>query len=230
MRAVLIATSLLATPALAAPDDTPRIIVAGTGSIRTPPDRATIEYSVRGEGPTSDAAVTALVASRQRIESGLGALAQPTSIHAGKVMIQEVRDPRCKSDDDGPRLTSDTCAIVGYTAQIATTIETGAVAQAGTVVGLLGRGGAINPHIEDFALSHPHDAEGLALAAALADARRKAKSVAEGAGVHLGKLLSVSTDPDRSDAQDIVVTASRRLAPPAIVAPPIVVEVTPSPV
>ncbi|MGI4730217.1 MAG: SIMPL domain-containing protein [Janthinobacterium lividum] len=232
MRAIA-AVVLLATPAiaLAADEPTPRIIVAGTGSVQTPPDRATVGYTVRGEGATSDAAVAALVESRQRIEAGLGALARPVTIHAGKVAIRAVHDPRCKTDDDdAPRLTSGTCAIVGYTAQIGSTLETGAVAQVGTVVGVLGRGGAIDPHVEDFALSHPRDAERQALAVALADARRKAEAVAQGSGVRLGRLLTVSTDPDRSDAQDVVVTGNRVPAPPVVSPPPIVVDVAPAPV
>ncbi|WP_174298200.1 SIMPL domain-containing protein [Sphingomonas bacterium] len=235
MRAVhpvtaITAAALFATPVFAGPDDSPHISVAATASVQTPPDRATIEYAVRGEGATSDMAIAALVATRQRIEDTVAILAQPISIHTGKVTIQEVRDSRCKSDDDSPHLASGACSIVGYTALITATIDTGAVAQVGTMVGLLGRGGAINPRVEDFALSRPHDAERKALAAALANARRKAEAVAEGSGVRLGRLLSVSTDPDRSDAQDIVVTASRRSASPGIAGAPIIVELTPSPV
>ncbi|MDB5712018.1 MAG: hypothetical protein JWL96_4088 [Sphingomonas bacterium] len=47
-----------ATPAFAAPGDAPpRITVGGSGQVFTPPDLATIGYTVRGEGATSDAAV-----------------------------------------------------------------------------------------------------------------------------------------------------------------------------
>lgn len=49
----------------------PRIVVTGFGEIKTMPDVATIGYVVRGEGATSDEAVTALTASDASINAAL---------------------------------------------------------------------------------------------------------------------------------------------------------------
>src|SRR2546421_12993188 len=49
----------------------PRIIVDGYGEVQTMADVATISYTLRGEGATSDEAVRAMVAMGDRIEAAL---------------------------------------------------------------------------------------------------------------------------------------------------------------
>ena len=63
--ALAVASLAFTNPATAQSVEPPRISVVGTGTVKTGPDRATIEYGVRGEGTTSDAAIGALVACKQ---------------------------------------------------------------------------------------------------------------------------------------------------------------------
>lgn len=235
MRAILAAGTLV-LPFVAqaqAPDAPPRIIVAGTGVASTPPDRATVEYSVRGEGATSDAAVTALVEKRRAIDGGVAGLRVPVQSGASRVSVSEVRSPDCRQGYNAPQLSTGPCAVLGYTAELQVTVRTPATRQAGTMVGLLGRLGATNPRIESFDLADPHAAQGQAIAAALADARAKAQAMAQGAGVRLGPLLSASNGGGGYQPEgEIIVTGARLPAPPAPPPPPppIAVELTPQPI
>lgn len=230
--ALALTAILAATPALAADDVTPRITVSGTGSVRTPPDRATVEYTVRGEGATSDAAVSALVSKRHGIDGGIGALRVAADASASRVAIAEVRSPECRQGYNSPQLSTGPCAILGYTAELQVTVRTDAVKQVGTMVGLLGRLGATDPRLESFELADPRVAQTAAIAIALADARAKAQSVAQGAGVRLGRLLSASNaGSGYQNEGDIIVTGQRIAAPaPPPPPPPIVVDLVPQPI
>ncbi|WP_375381726.1 SIMPL domain-containing protein [uncultured Sphingomonas sp.] len=182
MRAIVIAATLLAipTPALAAPDDTPRISVSATASVQTPPDRATIQYTVHGEGASSDEAVASMVGKRERIDGGLASLHVAVEAGTSRVAVTEARGPDCRQNYGSARLSTGTCAIQGYAADMTVTLRTAAVTKVGTVVGLLGRLGATEPRLESFSLAALGDAQRRAIAAALADARAKAEAVAQG--------------------------------------------------
>lgn len=234
MRAIVIAGILLATPAFAAPDDTPRISVSATASVQTPPDRATIAYTVHGEGASSDEAVASMVGKRERIDAGLASLHIAVEAGTSRVAVTEGRGPDCRQNYGTARLSTGACAIQGYAADLTVSLRTAAVMKVGTMVGLLGRLGATDPRLESFSLAAPGEAQRRAIAAALADARAKAEAVAQGTGVKLGALISASNG---SGYQDIVVTASRAVAPPppppvlsVPVAPPIGVALTPQPI
>src|SRR5260221_13175569 len=69
-----------AQPVLQTLPEGPRIIVDGQGEVKTAADVATISYTLRGEGPTSDDAVRAMVATGVRTEvaiHGVDANAKP---------------------------------------------------------------------------------------------------------------------------------------------------------
>jgi uncharacterized protein YggE len=61
------------------------------------------------------------------------------------------------------------------------------------MVGLAGRGGAFNAHINRWDLKDPRDAKRRAIAAALIDAQGKAAAVAAGTRVALGPILTIAT-------------------------------------
>lgn len=220
----------IAAPALA---DTPppRISVTGTGSVFTPPDLAIIAYTIHGEGPTADAAVSALVAKRTAVDNGVAGLVDAAA-KGGQVAIREVRDRACSDSSYGPpRLNTGACAITGYVADLPLEIRTRNVARAATAVGLIGRLGGTDPRIANYTLADPRPAARRAMAAALADAKARAEGIAEGAGVKLGTLLSASDGSRTETAEDIVVTGSRVSAPaPPPPPPPIAIDVTPRPI
>lgn len=236
MRAMILAAALL--PMTAAAQEAPgqrTIRVTGVGKVRTPPDVARLQYWVRGEGATPDAASAALAAKQKAILGGivslLGAGTEPTT---GDVTIIEVRDRGC-DDNRGyggqPRLSQGACAVIGHVATMQASVRTRAIEKAGTAAGLAARLGASDARLTGFELAAPADAQRRATAAAIADAKARAQAVASGAGERLGPLLSVSDQNGFSPAE-IVVTGARAMAPPPPPPPPppVEIDVKPAPI
>jgi len=229
---LLIASMALAAPNAALSNDpkVPRIVVEGSGSAKTPPNVADIEYEVHGEGQTSDQAIKSLVSKSATIENALRSMDPALELHSATVKVQGVRRGQCKAEDydEAAHLSTGDCAIVGYVATQDFDMKTTKVSDAGTMVGLASREGASDPTIESFGLADQRTAKQQAIAAALADARTKAEAVAAGSNSRLGDVISISLDDARG--QEIVVTGYRAnrgvAAPPA----PVAVSVTPGPV
>ena len=235
MRCVALLTLLVATPAFAE-DPSPRISVMGNATVSTPPDRAQINFTVHGEGATSDEAVTALAAKRKAIEAGLARYAAKAELGASRVAVNEVRGAACNRPMyNAPKLSTGECAIIGYVADLQITLRTTAVSDAGTIVGLIGRLGGTNPVLDHFSLGSDGDAQRRATTAAIADARRQADALAAGAGVKLGELISVSNAGlvYQPAMADMIVTANMIAPPPpppAPQAPAIPVDLHPRPI
>ena len=232
---LLAGLAFCSTAAMAADEPRPRISVNGTGSVETPPDIATISYRIVGEGPTSDVAVTALVAKRGRIAVGLAALDRRIEPRASEVAIAEVRAPECRQDYGRPRLSTGPCAITGYVATVQMTVRTTAVKQSGTLVRLIGRLEGSEPRLTGFALADPGAAQRRAIAAALVDAKAKAQAIASGTGATLGRLIAASNS-SYGEARFLRVQDDGAAPPPLPppppppAPPPIAVDLTPRPV
>ncbi len=192
---------LTATPALAQSGDdrVPVIQVLGVGTVSTPPDVATITYTVRGEGKTADDASTALATKQRAIAAELTALlGRGARLSSGDVSVIEARSDKCENFsgyNSRPRLSEGDCVVTGYIATLQGTARTGAIDRAGTAVGVVARLGAREAQIQGFSLSDPAAAQRRATIAAIAAARAKAEAMAAGAGVKLGELLALN-DPD----------------------------------
>ena len=210
----------------------PRIIVEGEGSVRTPPNIATISYELRGEGKTSDDAARSLVEKASQIESALRTLDPGIEPKAGAVEFAEARGPACKSDeyDDRARLSVGPCAVVGYVATQSVSARTQRVEESGTLVGLAGRNGATEPKIASFELSDDREQKRQAIAAAIANARAKAQAIAESSGTSLGPVQSIALDRAGDDAEIIVVTGARLSSPNFLQSTPIQIRVSPQPI
>ena len=143
--------------------------------------------------------------------------------------ITEVRGKDCPQC--GPaRLSVGECTVLGFVAELPTTLRTADVSRAGTMIGLIGRLEGTSPSLSDFSLADPKLAQRRAIAAALADAREKADAIAGGTSRRLGRLLAASYGNMNADnTNDIVVTA-RRVESPTMVMPPIVVDLNPQPI
>ena len=197
-----------------------RIEVSGYGEVKYMPDVATIAYTIRGEGPTSDDAVRAMTASAARIQAAIREVDAAAEPKTNDVRIVEVRSTDCKEQSYGPpQLSSGACTIVGYVATQSVSLRTPAVKESGTLVGLVGRSGGLSPRIEGFTVRDSRPEQQRAIFAALADAASKATAIAAASHVQLGPILNVTSGP-RNDAQQIVLTASRVSAPPAPPPPP----------
>lgn len=237
MRYLVAAFLLLPTGAAAQQVPPERTIrVTGVGVVRTPPDVARIDYWVRGEGATPDAASQAL-ATRQKAISGALArlLGAGTDVTSSNVLVVEVKDRSC--DDAGynsqPRLSQGACAVTGYLARMQGTVRTRAVDKAGTAAGLASRLGANDARLAAFELSDRAEAGRRATAAALADAKARAEAIAAGSGARLGALLSVN-DQSGFAPGEVVVGAMAMAAPPPPppeqMAAPVAIDVKPAPI
>ena len=188
---------------------------------------------MRGEGTTSDHAVLSMTEQGAGIEAALRKIDAPVEPLTGDVKVTPVRSDDCKESDDGsPQLSTGPCAILGYVATQSVTVLTSAVRHAGTMVGLIGRGGAFEAHISSFDLRDSHPAQQRAIQNALSDAATKATAIAAASHVPLGSILSLNTAP-RQEGEEIEVTAANRsYAPPALAVapPPVPVNVKPEPI
>lgn len=222
----------VAQPVIEAVPERPRIVVTGYGEMKAMPDLATISYTARGEGATSDDAVRAMTASGARIDAALHAIDATAEPHTSEVKVTAVKSDDCKEQQYGaPQLSTGVCAISGYVATQSVTLRTKAVKDAGTMVGLVGRAGGINPRIDSFDEGDSRAAQQKAIAAALADAASKAAAIAAASHLELGPILNVTSGP-RNDRQEIVVSGRSFAsvnAPPPPPPPPVPVNVVPEP-
>lgn len=208
------------------------IVVDGYGEVRTTPDIATISYTLRGEGATSDEAVRAMVAAGARIGDALRGVDVAAEPRTSKVEVSPAKGSNCKDEDydSGVQLSKGACAIVGFIATQTVTIQTTGINDAGTMVGLAGRGGAYNARINDFDLSDPAAAAAKkqALTAALMNAQAKAFAIAAGTHLTIGQILNVTTG-DRGAVTTISSQEVRLNSLPQSFAapPPVVVNLKP---
>jgi uncharacterized protein YggE len=232
MLAGIFASTIAASAVAQTPGQQPSIIVDGYGEVKTMPDVATISYTLRGEGRSSDEAVKAMVAMGARIEASLRSVDPAAEQRTSKVEISGIKKPDCKERDYGPeQLSTGDCAIVGYVATQAVTIKTAKVTEAGTLVGLAARDGSYDAGVSSFGLQDPRTARQQAIGIAIQDAASKAAAVAAGSRLTLGPIVTVSTS-GRPQGQEIVVTGNRLPQANLSVAvpPPVNVKLTPEPI
>lgn len=237
-RTIATILALLGAPAAAQEaDPTPSIQVVGVASVSTKPDIANLIYWVTGEGKTADEASAALAAKQKAIVGGMRALLGSDAILAsGEISVMETRDPQCDgpgNPNNRPRLSEGACTRTGYLAMLQGTGRTGAVDKAGTAAALAARLGARDARVQSFQLADPAAAQRRAAAAAIRDARIKAEAMATGAGVRLGRLITLNDQNAGYDVSYLAVN-SRDLAPPPPPpplhsAPPVEIDVTPRP-
>lgn len=236
MRRILLAASalsLIAQVAMAAQSAEPvTIVVIGTGVVRTEPESANVSFEVRGEGSSADAATMGLVKSQQAVEEGIAAVeGVKIALTTGKMAVEPVRGKDCKEDyDDSPKLSSGACAITGYVSTMQVKVVVMPASSAGTVVGVAARLGAEDANVAGYDIRDQAAARRRAVAAALIDAKEKARTIAEGAGGSLGALVSVKDSASGfqtdDNVQEVAVTAQRRLQP----RPPVQVTLKPEPI
>jgi len=233
MLAVLVGGQAFAAAAQPAIANQRSIIVDGYGEVKTNPDLATISYTLRGEGVTSDEAVRAMVVSGARIEAALRGIDPAVDPQTSKVEVSPARSADCKASDEdsSAQLSKGACAIVGYVATQSVTVDTADVKDAGTMTGLAGRGGAFDARVDSFDLKDSRAAKARAIAAALVDAQAKAVAIATGTHVTLGPILSAATG-DRSVTTITSQEVKLDVLPPvyANAPPPVPVNVKPEPI
>ncbi|WP_287747025.1 SIMPL domain-containing protein [Methylobacterium sp.] len=190
----------LAAPVLAAPAaaEEGRITVVGRASVEAVPDYATVEIAVESRGPTAAAALDQNSAAAQKVIAFAKEFDAEVSTTA--VVLQPVtrpvRDARGQEAPDG------------YRALNAVHIRLKALARLGELMRRSLDGGADRIGGVSFGLLDPARTEDEARAAAVRDAIRQARGLAEAAGVRLGAVERI-VSPARTEG---AVYASRTLA------------------
>lgn len=238
---VLAMAILAAAPGAVANAQTPQspqILVAASGTARTAPDMATIGFTLRGEGATSDEAASKLRDQAAAMSAAInGLLPKAADFRSSSFSMAQVRSRECDANAYGQqRLSTGACAIIGYIATMPVSVDTTRPADAGTLVSMIGRMGGLDASLQRFWLRDDAAARNQAMQAALANAKGKAALIADGAGARLGPVLRVQ-DADYREVSlepDIVQMANGRNAPPPPPPPappaPVRVELTPRPI
>ncbi len=175
--------------ALASEDNpVPRILVTGEGSVDVAPDMAVLVLSVMREAPTARAALTANSAAMGKVldaMAGLGIAKRDLQTANFDIQPRYSYPQPGKDADNAPRL-------VGYTVRNSLTVRVRDITRVGEVLDTsvtlgVNEGGSIL-----FTNDDPSAAITQARVKAVAEALAKARTLAEAAGVKIGKVLEIS--------------------------------------
>ncbi len=208
--AVLLAAALSALPAALAAQsaETPaRLAVTGTGRVDAAPDMAVVTLGVQTQART---AAQALADNNARLASVIARLRE-----AGIAP----RDVQTSGLSLGPRYDygdGRTPRLVGYEASNQLSVRVRALDTLGTVLDAAVSDGANTLGGLTFTLADPGPARDAALAAAAADARRKAQLMAEAAGVRLGRVLEITEHGGYAPPQPMLRAAMADAAPASV--------------
>jgi uncharacterized protein YggE len=187
----------------------PRITVTGEGRAEAVPDLAVVTIGVT---TGADTAAAALAENNARLTAVLDRL------RAAGVADRDLQTsglslgPRYDYGDNRPP------RIVGYEATNQLAVRVRALDTLGAILDAAVADGANTLGGLAFSLSDPQAARDAALAAAVAEARRKATLIAEAAGVRLGPVLSISEQVAYAGPQPMPRLAMAEAAPAVPVA------------
>jgi uncharacterized protein len=181
--------AVLAMPLAAAAQETPptpRIVVSGQGQAAIAPDMAWLDLSVMREADTARAA---LDQANEAVAGVIAALKQagiePRDLQTSGLSINPRYVYPQNNDGQPPR-------IVGYQVSNSLNVRVRDLARLGEVIDRavtlgVNQGGGIRFENDD-----PKEAIAQARKAAVAEAREKAQTLAEAAGVALGRVIEIS--------------------------------------
>ena len=173
------------------------IAVTGTGTVETTPDQAEFSLGVESTGPT---ARDALAANSERMRRVLAALAA-AGVDKKDVQTQDVSVSRSYPDS-------------GYSADNTVSVTIHDLQKAGSILDAATNVGASNVYGPTLTRSDQDELQAKALRAAVGNARTKARTLADAAGVELGSVTAIS-----EDGNEPVPVFAARLASPAKSAP-----------
>ncbi|WP_288588215.1 SIMPL domain-containing protein [uncultured Methylobacterium sp.] len=206
---------LLAGPALA--DEPPaRIGVVGRASREVAPDFATVEVAVESRGATPAAALDQNSAAARKVvelagEFGITGPDLATAAVSLRPATKTVRDPGGQMRD----------APDGFQATNAVSVRVRDLKRLGALMRRLIDGGADRIGGVAFGLSDPGQAENTVRADAVRDARRQAETLAEAAGLRLGRLESLVSPPRQGGAMPMQARAFAAKGMPGGLAVPV---------
>lgn len=158
------------------------ISVPGVGRVAVQPDIATLRLGVLVVRQTAAAARESAAASMTTVIAALSAKGvAKKDLRTALLSLSPVTD---YSPETGPRVT-------GYQAANSVSVTVRDLAQAGGLIDAALAAGATSMDGLDFTVDDPSAAEEEARKLAMADARRRAQTIAQAAGVTLGAVVGV---------------------------------------
>ena len=186
---LLLATAVMCATAAQAQgttrgDSVSTVITSGQGQSTLSPDRAVLRVSVETRGGTAAQAANGNTQRVHKLLDTLNTIRQANE----SVMVAGV-SVAANRDDKGQ--------VRGYAAFATVRISTRTLERLGTIIDAALAGGANN--IEDVTWLSDREASARreALGRAFAEAHQNAQALAEAAGLTLGQLVTVSTEPMR---------------------------------
>jgi hypothetical protein len=190
------------------------ITTHGSGEERVRPDSFRVSVGVEAQAETVDKAQNEVNTKMQRVIQELNRLRIPGLVlQTQTLQLYPIRE--VPQGDELPK-------IIGYRAanSVTATVRGGAYedlgAQASKIVDIAARAGANDIGGIAFFVSDDRDAQTKALQAAVRDAERNARAMADAAGVSLGEIESLEGGPERSGPMFRAVALEARGAPTPI--------------
>jgi len=176
-----------------------RLDVSATGQAAAAPDRATVSAGVVQQGKTAREAMVGNASLMTAVFDELEAAGiKKSNIATSQLSLQPQYDYR---DRNKP-------TIKGYEARNTVTVKSDDIEQVGPMLDALVRAGVNNINQVRFSVKDPKNALNKAREDAIREAREKAESMAEAAGVKLGPLLSMTENSGGSNPQPIYARAA----------------------
>lgn len=210
MKITIAALLVLAVAALAgvgrpeaassASDDTRQgITVTGTGHVKAVPDEADFSLGLTTKGSTARAALSENSAQMRQLIAALKA----AGVAEQDIQTQDVSVGR---NYDGSVQPS------GYSAHNSVSVHIRDLDRAGAVLDAASRAGATDVYGPSLARSDRESLEAKALKDAVANARSRAKSLAEAAGVSLGEVTAIAESSQPQPGPYYAMEAGRAVA------------------
>ena len=195
--AVAISSLFLATAAAAAdvppPRSPPTIRVVAKATVRAKPDQAEINLGVTTDKKAAAAAVSE---NQKKMEKVLAAVKKELGAD-GEVRTSEVSvHPRF---DESPRTGRPTERVLGYTANNVIHVRFANIKAVGNLLDVAFQAGATTAEELEFTMKDPEAAQNQALREASAKARARATAMADGQGLHVGDVISVTEGQSYGD-------------------------------
>jgi uncharacterized protein len=197
-----IAFGMLAYTDLTAQGQTRSVTVTGHGEAYGRPDQAVVSAGVQ---TFADTVIQATRENQSLIEKLLSALDEQ-GIAAEH--IQTSNYSIWAEQDHQPRQVR----IAGYRVSNIVTVKIDDIEKVGEVLAAVTNAGANAIHGVHFGVKDPAALEEKAQEAAMADARARAKALADLAGVQLGEVLTISTSPGPGFPEPMLARRSMEMA------------------
>ncbi len=202
----------LAAPALADPPAPPTIAVSGKGEVMTSPDTAFVDAGVTTTAATAREALTANTKSMSDLIATLKTQGvDPRDIQTSGFSVSPqyvYPDKDADGNTPPPRIT-------GYQVQNGVNVEVRKLADLGTILDKIVTVGANTIDGVSFSVSDPSKYLEEARKAAFADAKSRAQTYVDAAGISLGKILSITEDQTENAPRPYMMKAAVMASAPA---------------